>query len=69
MTHESDTPLAGEDTPGAIPTDTPSGLPDEAPEDQPLGPPETDPEGEGDAPRGDDAMPGIPTEGDPPNAG
>jgi hypothetical protein len=49
--------------------DVPTGLPDEAQEGQPLGPPETRPDGEGDPPRGDDAMPGIPTEGEPPTGG
>ena len=46
----------------------PSGMPDDAPEGQPLGPEETRPDGEGDPPRGEDAMPGIPTEGEPPAA-
>ena len=41
----------------------------EAPEGQPLGPEETRPDGEGDPPRGEDAMPGIPTEGEPPSGG
>ena len=49
--------------------DVPTGLPDESAEGDPLGPPEADPEGEGDARRGEDAMPGIPTEGEPPTAG
>ena len=48
----------------------PSGLPDEdAPEGQPLGPPDPEPEGEGEPARGGDAMPGIPSEGEPPTAG
>jgi hypothetical protein len=51
------------------PDDVPTGLPEDAPEGEPLGPPETEPEGEGDAQRGEDAMPGIPTEGEPPTAG
>ena len=45
----------------------PTGLPDENPEPAPLGVPadaETD-----DQPRGPGAMPGIPTEGDPPTSG
>ncbi len=47
-----------------------TGLPDaDAPEPSPLGPTEADPEGEGEAPRGDDAMPGIPTEGEPQSDG
>jgi hypothetical protein len=47
--------------------DAPSGLPAER-EEQPLGPSETDPEGEGEPARGEDAMPGIPTGGEPPAA-
>ena len=35
----------------------------------PLGTESEQPEGEGETPRGPDAMPGIPTEGEPPNAG
>ncbi len=46
----------------------PSGLPGER-EDEPLGVPEANPEGEGDTPRGAEAMPGIPTEGEPPSGG
>jgi hypothetical protein len=50
----------------------PSGLPDrdaaEA-EPEPLGPPESRPDGEGRPERGDDAMPGIPSEGEPPSGG
>ncbi|HEY3019094.1 MAG TPA: hypothetical protein VGJ32_02835 [Solirubrobacteraceae bacterium] len=49
--------------------DDPTGLPADAQEGRPLGPPEAEPEGEGDAARGDEAMPGIPTEGEPPTAG
>jgi len=49
-------------------TQAPSGLPEEA-SDQPLGVPEADPDGEGQTPRGADAMPGIPTEGEPPSGG
>jgi hypothetical protein len=49
--------------------EAPSGLPEDAKEGQPLGPPETRPDGEGDPPRGEDAMPGIPTEGEPPSGG
>ena len=51
------------------PDDAPSGLPPNEPEEAPLGVPEADPDGENDPPRGPDAMPGIPTEGDPPDAG
>ncbi len=43
-----------------------SGLPDpDAPEPSPLGAPEADPDGEG-AVHGEDAMPGIPREGEEP---
>jgi hypothetical protein len=45
-----------------------SGLPDpDAPEPPPLGPTEDDLERE--TGRGEDAMPGIPTEGEPPTSG
>lgn len=45
----------------------PSGMPDDAPEPDPLGAPDPDAE---DAPdNGPGAMPGIPTEGEPPDAG
>ena len=46
--------------------EAPSGLPPEEPEDEPLGVPE---ETDGEPEVGPDAMPGIPTEGDPPDAG
>ena len=50
--------------------DAPTGLPDqEAEEAPPLGPEESDPDGEGEPARGADAMPGIPTEGEPPSGG
>lgn len=49
--------------------DIPTGLPDEdAPESTPLGPPEADPDGT-DTDPGAEAMPGIPTDGEPPSAG
>ena len=49
--------------------DIPTGLPDaDAPEATPLGPEETDPDGDQTEP-GPEAMPGIPTEGEPPTAG
>ncbi len=48
--------------------DVPSGLPDDV-EEGPLGVPEARPEGEDDPEHGPEAMPGIPTEGDPPDAG
>lgn len=51
------------------PDDAPSGLPPDEPEEAPLGVPEADPDGENDPSRGPGAMPGIPTEGDPPDAG
>jgi hypothetical protein len=47
----------------------PSGLPDDAPESDPLGAPDARPEGEDEPERGPDAMPGIPTEGEPPSDG
>jgi hypothetical protein len=51
------------------PADVPSGLPPEEPEHEPLGVPDARPEGEDEPDRGPGAMPGIPTEGDPPDAG
>lgn len=72
MPPESDAPLADEPQPGAIPNDTPdgaqgpSGLPDDAaPEDSPLG---VDPDDEAPG-SGAGAMPGIPTDGEPPSGG
>ena len=50
------------------PDDAPSGLPPDEPEEEPLGVPEARPEGEDEPERGADAMPGIPTEGEPPAA-
>jgi len=52
----------------STPDDAPSGLPPEQPEEAPLGVPEARPEGEDEPRRGADAMPGIPTEGEPPAA-
>jgi hypothetical protein len=49
--------------------DAPSGLPDDAPESMPLGTQVESPDGEGEPARGDEAMPGIPTDGEPPSAG
>ena len=51
------------------PADPPSGLPPDELQEQPLGVPEARPEGEDEPDRGPGAMPGIPTEGDPPDAG
>ena len=48
-------------------TDIPSGMPDDAPESDPLGVPEADPDGD-ETPSGPEAMPGFPTEGEPPAA-
>jgi hypothetical protein len=48
--------------------EAPSGLPPDQPEEQPLGVPDAAPEGEDEPRRGEDAMPGIPTEGEPPAA-
>ena len=47
-------------------SEAPSGLPPEEPEEEPLGVPEPDPDQDE---RGPEAMPGIPTEGEPPDAG
>jgi hypothetical protein len=47
--------------------DAPTGLHDV--EEGPLGVPEARPDGEDEPERGPEAMPGIPTEGDPPDAG
>ena len=49
-------------------TDVPTGMPPDMPEAEPLGVPEAAPEGEDEPKRGADAMPGIPTEGEPPAA-
>ena len=46
--------------------DIPTGLRDDMPEETPLGPTEADPDHDAAEERGPDAMPGIPTEGDPP---
>jgi len=43
----------------------PSGLAQEDSETPPLGGEEIDPEGEGETRRGEEAMPGIPTDGEP----
>ena len=49
--------------------DEPSGLPEEQPDDTPLGVDHAERQGEDPTPRGDDAMPGIPTEGEPQSDG
>jgi len=49
--------------------DAPSGLPPDQPEETPLGVPKPRPEGDDEPARGPGAIPGIPTEGDPPDAG
>jgi hypothetical protein len=49
--------------------EAPSGLPPDQPEEEPLGVPDATPEGDDEPQRGEDAMPGIPTEGEPPAAG
>lgn len=67
----NDGPVGGPPGPSAE-TDReapPSGLPDEASEGTPLGTTEAAPEGEGETPRGEDHMPGIPTGGEPPTSG
>jgi hypothetical protein len=48
--------------------EAPSGLPPDQPEEEPLGVPEATPEDEDAPKRGPEAMPGIPTEGEPPAA-
>ena len=48
--------------------EVPSGLPPDQQEEEPLGVPDAAPEGEDEPERGEDAMPGIPTEGEPPAA-
>ena len=66
----NDGPLGGPPGPSAeSDRDAPSGLPDAAGEDAPLGPPEADPDGDSATRRGEDAMPGIPTDGEPPSGG
>ena len=64
---ETGTPLADEPATEGVPTDTPpSGLPGEdAPEEGPLGVPDD----EAPAEHGAEAMPGIPTDGEPPSGG
>jgi hypothetical protein len=54
--------------PRSTPDDAPSGLPPDEPEEAPLGVPEARPDGEDEPDRGPGAMPGIPTEGEPPAA-
>jgi hypothetical protein len=49
--------------------DAPTGLPTQSYEAVPLGTTEERPDGEDDPPRGENAMPGIPTGGEPPSAG
>ena len=62
MAERDDAPLADEAQPGSVPNDMPSGMPagDDQVEPDPLGP-----GGEGES-EGEDAMPGIPNEGDDP---
>jgi hypothetical protein len=57
-----------EDERAAESGEAPSGLPPEEPEETPLGVP-AEADQEPDDGSGPDAMPGIPTEGDPPTAG
>jgi hypothetical protein len=67
----NDGPVGGLPGPSAeTDREAPSGLPDDdAPEGTPLGTVEESPDGEGDARRGEDHMPGIPTGGEPPTSG
>jgi len=53
--------------PDESPDDVPTGMPEEEPEAPPLGVPAADPDNTETEP-GPEAMPGIPTEGDPPAA-
>jgi len=72
MANRDDAPLADEPQPGSVPNDMPTGMPAGADEHEPdpLGSgDEAEPEGDGDVQRGEDAMPGIPTEGDDPYSG
>jgi hypothetical protein len=48
--------------------EAPSGLPPDQPEEEPLGVPDAAPEDDDEPQRGEDAMPGIPAEGEPPAA-
>lgn len=45
--------------------EVPSGVAQEGSETPPMGGEEADPDGEGETRRGEEAMPGIPTEGEP----
>jgi hypothetical protein len=66
----NDGPLGGAPGPSAeTDRDAPTGMPTDAHETVPLGTTEERPDGEDDPPRGEDAMPGIPTGGEPPTAG
>ncbi len=65
----NDGPVGGAPGPSAeTDRDAPSGLPNEDHEATPLGTTDEEPEGDGDVQRGEDAQPGIPTEGEPPAA-
>jgi hypothetical protein len=65
----NDGPLGAPPGPSAgTDREAPSGLPG-AVEEAPLGTEDADPDGEGESSRGDHAMPGIPTGGEPPSAG
>lgn len=65
----NDGPVGGAPGPSAeIDRDAPTGLPDQSDEAQPLGTTEESPEGDAEARRGAEDMPGIPTDGDPPAA-
>lgn len=65
----NDGPVGGAPGPSAeIDRDAPSGLPNAEDEAQPLGTTEEAPEGDADARRGEEHMPGIPTQGEPPAA-
>ena len=63
MAQRDDAPLADEPQPGSAPNDMPSGMPagNDQVEPEPLGTGDDD-----EQPEGEEAMPGIPTEGDDP---
>jgi hypothetical protein len=65
----NDGPVGGLPGPSAeTDRDAPTGLPHENEEEAPLGADQEEPEGDAEPQRGEDAMPGIPTDGEPPAA-
>jgi hypothetical protein len=61
-------PSAETDRAAGPEAEAPSGLPDDADEATPLGTPDEAPEGDAEVRRGEEHMPGIPTDGEPPAA-